>query len=103
LAYLIRREWRETIRNKIGLVMRFAVNGFMGVLFAFIFMGIGNKDAEMGGFQGHFGAICNMMIGTMFSSAQPLLLEFPLERPIFLREYASNMYGTIPYFGQDGH
>merc|ERR1711904_317178 len=78
--------------------MRFAVNGIMGLLFAFIFQGIGGKDAEQGGFQGHFGAICNLMIGTMFSSAQPLLLQFPLERPVFLREYGANMYGTLPYF-----
>jgi len=98
LGYLVRREVREVVRNKIGLIMRFAVNGVMGVLFACIFQGIGGKDAVQGGLQGHFGAICNLMIGTMFGSAQPLLLQFPSERPIFLREYAANMYGVIPYF-----
>eukprot|EP00401_Gymnodinium_catenatum_P075344 CAMPEP_0117490148 /NCGR_PEP_ID=MMETSP0784-20121206/17401_1 /TAXON_ID=39447 /ORGANISM="" /LENGTH=566 /DNA_ID=CAMNT_0005284897 /DNA_START=284 /DNA_END=1984 /DNA_ORIENTATION=- len=98
LAFLFRRETREVYRNRIGLVMRFAVNGVMGLLFACIFQGIGGKDAQMGGLQGHFGAICNLMIGTMFGSAQPLLLQFPSERPVFLREYAANMYGVIPYF-----
>jgi energy-coupling factor transporter ATP-binding protein EcfA2 len=97
LAFLVQRELRELLRNKIGLVMRFAVNGFMGFLFAFIFQNIGKKDGP-GALQGHFGAICNVFIGTMFSAAQPLLLQFPSERPIFLREYAANMYGTIPYF-----
>jgi len=94
----VQREFHEVIRNKVGLFMRFAVTGIMGFLFAFIFQGIGGKDNEPGGFQGHFGAVCNMMIGTMFSSSQPLLLQFPLERPVFLREYGSNMYGTTPYF-----
>jgi len=98
LSLLVQRELREVMRNKIGLIMRFAVNGVLGLLFAFIFQGIGGKDNEPGGFQGHFGAVCNMMIGTMFSSSQPLLLQFPLERPVFLREYGSNMYGVIPYF-----
>jgi len=60
--------------------------------------GIGHKDDQPGGLQGHFGAICNVCIGIMFGAAQPLILQFPSERPIFLREYAANMYGTIPYF-----
>lgn len=98
LRYLVQRELREVLRNKIGLVMRFAVTGVMGVLFAFIFRNIGKKDDQEGGLQGHFGAICNVFIGTMFGAAQPLLLQFPSERPIFLREYAANMYGTVPYF-----
>jgi hypothetical protein len=34
----------------------------------------------------------------MFAAAQPLLLRFPLDRAIFLREYATNSYGAIPYF-----
>ena len=38
------------------------------------------------------------MIGAMFEAAQPLLLRFPLDRGIFLREYATNSYGAIPYF-----
>jgi len=98
LRFLVQREFRELLRNKIGLIMRFAVTGIMGCLFAFIFQNIGRKDDQPGGLQGHFGAICNLLIGTMFGAAQPLLLQFPSERPIFLREYAANMYGTIPYF-----
>lgn len=27
-----------------------------------------------------------------------MLLEFPLERPIFIREYATRTYKTLPYF-----
>ncbi|CAJ1409880.1 unnamed protein product [Effrenium voratum] len=34
----------------------------------------------------------------MFSASQPTILSFPLERPVFLREYSSNMYGTLAYF-----
>ena len=37
-------------------------------------------------------------IGGMFGSAQPLLLRFPLDRGIFLREYATSTYGALPYF-----
>lgn len=34
----------------------------------------------------------------MFGAAQPVLLSFPLERPTFLREYATATYGVLPYF-----
>jgi len=98
LSFLVRRELQQTFRNKIGLVMRFAVAGVMNVLFACIFSGIGGKNGTHQGIQSHFGAVCNIMIGTMFGNAQPLLLQFPAERPIFLREYAANMYGVVAYF-----
>ena len=45
-----------------------------------------------------FGAICNMLFITMMSAANANLMRIPEEYPIFAREYASNMYGTIAYF-----
>lgn len=45
-----------------------------------------------------FGALVGIAIAAFFGSAQPLLLSFPLERPVFLREYSSNMYSTVSYF-----
>jgi len=94
LSFLVSRELKELFRNKIGLFFRFVVTGVMGCLFAAIFAGVGGKNDP----RSHFGAVCNLMIGVMFGSAQPLLLQFPLERPIFLREFAANMYGVVPYF-----
>ena len=46
----------------------------------------------------HFGGMTNVAIGGMFGAAQPLLLKFPLDRGIFLREYATQTYGAVPYF-----
>jgi hypothetical protein len=37
------------------------------------------------------------MINAMFSSAQPTLLEFPNERPVFMREYSVGTYSTMAY------
>jgi hypothetical protein len=34
----------------------------------------------------------------MFGTAQPALLAFPAERPVFLREYSTNHYSVISYF-----
>ena len=34
----------------------------------------------------------------MFGVAQSSLMEFPKDRPVFLREYSTNHYSVIPYF-----
>jgi len=34
----------------------------------------------------------------MFSVAQSALMEFPQDRPVFLREYSTNHYSILPYF-----
>lgn len=44
------------------------------------------------------GAISAMMISVMLQTGSPLLLQFPLERPVFLREYTGNMYSSCAYF-----
>mmetsp|Transcript_103244 Transcript_103244/g.296340 ORF Transcript_103244/g.296340 Transcript_103244/m.296340 type:complete len:677 (+) Transcript_103244:59-2089(+) len=46
----------------------------------------------------HYKAVVQVGFVAMFSSCQPTILSFPLERPVFLREFSSNMYGTVAYF-----
>ena len=40
----------------------------------------------------------SLHLQSMFGTAQPALLSFPEERPVFLREYSTNHYGVLPYF-----
>jgi ABC-type multidrug transport system permease subunit len=47
--------------------------------------------------QSHFGALVQIWIGALFGAAQPALLQFPLERVVFIREKAVGTYGSIPY------
>lgn len=65
----------------------------MNLVFAFIFWKAGTKDAGT-----HFGALVNLFIGCLIGSAQPAILNFPTERPIFMREYAVGMYSIVTYF-----
>eukprot|EP00927_Polykrikos_kofoidii_P075047 TRINITY_DN7110_c0_g2_i1.p1 TRINITY_DN7110_c0_g2~~TRINITY_DN7110_c0_g2_i1.p1 ORF type:complete len:673 (-),score=101.19 TRINITY_DN7110_c0_g2_i1:30-2048(-) len=46
----------------------------------------------------HYKAVVQVGFVAMFSACQPTILSFPLERPVFLREFSSNMYGTVAYF-----
>merc|ERR1711981_781728 len=72
----------------------FAATLGLNLLFGIIFLGVGTGYDE----QSHFGALCQLAIGGMFGLSQPMLLLFPLERPVFLREYAAGTYTSVPYF-----
>ena len=44
------------------------------------------------------GALIMVLLMSMFGTAQPALLAFPEERPVFLREYSTNHYSVGAYF-----
>jgi len=87
----------------VHLTMRkvpYALGG--AILLTFLLVGItfnnvGNKWESEADVRDHFGALSQVAIGGMFGISQPVLLSFPMERPIFLREYASGAYGVVPY------
>ena len=98
-VWLMHRELQATKRDKGALIGRFGITIFLNTLFGIIFYGAGNKDDTVGSnFGDHFGALTMIAISSMFGSAQPVLIAFPAQRPIFLREYATGTYSVIPYF-----
>jgi len=86
------------VAQKPGLIASILVPLLLYSFLACLFEGVGNMDRDDYNLQGHFGAIANIAIGGMFGAAQPLLLRFPLDRGIFLREYATNTYSVAAYF-----
>ena len=73
--------------------------GFFGLFYGLIYLDIGKTDlSDALNLQAEFGAIANLLISTMFGVAQSSLLDFPKDRPVFLREYSTNHYSVIPYF-----
>ncbi len=93
------REKDNTFRNKGALIGRFGLTIFLNLLFSLIFMGAGDKDdSKPSNLNSHFGAITMITISTMMGSAQPIMLAFPFERPMFMREYTTGTYGAVPYF-----
>eukprot|EP00039_Didymoeca_costata_P027935 m.19507 g.19507 ORF g.19507 m.19507 type:complete len:614 (-) comp6603_c0_seq1:201-2042(-) len=98
LGALTGREFSGILRNKIGLFFRFFVTGFLGLLFGLIYKGAGKLGETPDDARTHFGAVIQILISAMFGSAQPVLLQFPLERPVFMREYSTATYGILPYF-----
>lgn len=98
IQWLLQREFRNTIRNYPALIGRFGVTIILSLIYGLIFLNAGeqnNKNDD--NFQAHFGIIVMTMISTMFGAAQPTLLEFPFERPMFMREYSVGTYTAIAY------
>ena len=99
LSWLSYREWLNAKRDVGSLIGRFGVTIFLSILYGIIFLNAGNQDdSDTSKFQSHFGAITMTVISSMFGSAQPVMLMFPFERPLFMREYSTGTYGPISYF-----
>jgi hypothetical protein len=93
LYELLTRESQALVRDKAALIGRFGITIFLNLLFGLIFEGAGSRDsAEPDALPSHFGALVMVTIGSMFGTAQPVMLGFPLERPVFLREYTTVGY-----------
>ncbi len=99
LYYLSLRESRNIKRDVGALIGRFGVTIFLNLLFGLIWLDAGNQDdGDRTNFQAHFGAVTMVTISSMFGSAQPVMLLFPFERPMFLREYSTGTYSATSYF-----
>ena len=97
--YLFDREFKKLVRDKLAIVVRVGSTFMFGLLFGLIFLGVGRSDYAMyTEVQASFGAMANLLISTMFGVAQSSLMEFPKDRPVFLREYSTNHYSIVPYF-----
>lgn len=78
------------VRDTTALASRFGITIFLNVLFGIIFLNAGGRDdSDDANFNAHFGAITMVLIDSMFGPAQSVMLAFPYERPMFLREYAT--------------
>eukprot|EP00933_Yihiella_yeosuensis_P022412 TRINITY_DN17657_c0_g1_i1.p1 TRINITY_DN17657_c0_g1~~TRINITY_DN17657_c0_g1_i1.p1 ORF type:complete len:609 (-),score=89.87 TRINITY_DN17657_c0_g1_i1:121-1947(-) len=97
LRELTKRQCRNTVRDKATLGGRFGLSIFLNLIFSFIFWQVGKENSDYQ-LQSHSGALTMVGINAMFACTQPSILQFPSERPVFLREHASQMYGVLPYF-----
>ena len=99
IKMLFRREISNLGRDKVALAARFLFTTFLSLLIGVIFLDVGKADpAVNANINSQFGAIIIVMLMSMFGSAQPELIAFPEQRPIFLREYSTDHYSVVAYF-----
>lgn len=96
---LFNRELINLRRDVTALGARFGLTIFLGTLIGVIFLNVGSSDSSIpSNLQSHFGGLIMVSLMSMFGTAQPALLAFPEERPVFLREYSTNHYSVVSYF-----
>jgi ABC-2 type transporter len=110
VSMLFGREMKNLKRDTVAVGARFGLTIFLGTLIGVIFYKVGKSDSagqpntgkpgqpNVGNIQSHFGALIMVALMSMFGTAQPALLAFPSERPVFLREYSTNHYTAVSYF-----
>lgn len=99
LKWLTYRETLNTKRDIGALIGRFGITIFLNLLYGLIFLNCGGKDDTVtSNLQSHFGGLTFIMISAMFGAAQPIMLMFPFERPMFMREYSTGTYSAFAYF-----
>ena len=77
-------------RDTTSLATRFGITILLSIIFGLIFLGAGARDDSLDeNFNSHFGAITMVLIDSMFGPSQSVMLAFPFERPMFLREVAT--------------
>eukprot|EP00592_Proboscia_alata_P011971 CAMPEP_0194383636 /NCGR_PEP_ID=MMETSP0174-20130528/68548_1 /TAXON_ID=216777 /ORGANISM="Proboscia alata, Strain PI-D3" /LENGTH=577 /DNA_ID=CAMNT_0039170025 /DNA_START=55 /DNA_END=1785 /DNA_ORIENTATION=+ len=97
--YLFRRELRGMKRNPASLKVRFVSTICVNLLIGLVFNDVGKLDSSVfKNFQSQFGSIFMVMVQMMFGPALPTLLNFPSERPVFVREFSTNHYSVASYF-----
>ena len=90
VKWLVMRELLNAKRDTGALFGKFGVIIFLSLLLGVIFLGAGNKDnSNPNHFAAHFGAVTFISLGSMFIVASPVMLAFPYERPLFMREYST--------------
>lgn len=96
LAY---REIVNAYRDTPAFATRFGVTIFMSLLYGLVFLNACGKDnADQDDYNAHVGAISMVVIFSLFASGQSVMLSFPFERPMILREYATGTYSLTSYF-----
>jgi len=98
IKLLFKREFNNILRDKSLLAGRLMITGSLATILSCIFVGVGKADnSDSTQFNSHFGISILVCIQSMFGTGAPTLLSFPAERPVFLREYATNHYSIFTY------
>ena len=98
-ALLFEREINNLKRDITSLAARFGLTITLSLLIGIIFWDVAGSDmGNRTNLNSSFGALIMVMMMAMFGTAQPALLAFPEERPVFLREYSTNHYSVGAYF-----
>ena len=95
---LAKREAKMYLRDKTSFIAGYVIGIVLTVITSLIFFQAGKEwgddndtDDILQSVNDHRQAVAFVVLNCMFNAAQPILLSFPSQRPVFLREYTSGM------------
>ncbi len=84
------RELYNTFRDVHTIAFKYILTVLMNMLYGLIFYKIGGSNyGSFDDFNSHFGALIMIQIFCLMGAAQSVLLAFPFERPMMMREYVT--------------
>jgi len=94
-GYLLKRSATETFRNRTVMKSKLAVALILGGVYSILYAGL---DFSRKGVQNRDGFLFIAMLTMLSSGILQVVLTFPLQRAVFLKEQAVCMYGSFVYF-----
>ena len=95
---LFQREFLGVWRDRVGFMISIILSLVLSSLFGGIFWQVGKNATSEDKVQSRSGAVMFFCITLMFSTAQPTVLTFQFQKPVFVREYMQKTYSLLPYF-----
>ncbi|XP_049533701.1 ATP-binding cassette sub-family G member 4-like isoform X1 [Anopheles darlingi] len=92
---LTRRTMLCTFRDMQLTKMRLFAHLFVGILIAIVFYDVGNDGSKV---FSNASCLFFFLIFVFFANAMPLVMTFPLETSVFLRERMNNWYSLRAYY-----
>jgi len=101
LGTLVWRDFQNVKRNPLILRSRIIQTIILGLISGALFWRLSNDYSAQGlsvGFNSKNGAFFFLSVSAFMSSLSPIILTFPLEKGVFLKEQSSKMYSVGSYF-----
>ncbi|XP_058125810.1 ATP-binding cassette sub-family G member 4-like [Anopheles ziemanni] len=92
---LTRRTMLCTFRDLQLTKMRLLAHFFVGLLIAFVFYDVGNDGNKV---LSNASCLFFLLIFVFFANSMPLVMTFPLEASVFVRERMNNWYSLRAYY-----
>lgn len=92
---LTRRTMLCTFRDLQLTKMRLLAHLFVGLLIAFVFYDVGNDGNKV---LSNASCLFFLLIFVFFANSMPLVMTFPLEASVFVRERMNNWYSLRAYY-----
>ena len=96
-AFLLKRSFRNVIRNRMILPLKLSRTLFFGSLIAAIYGG-GSSDGMDANIQNRVSCLYFLLTNEFFGNVGTAISIFTGERPVFIREYRNGYYPVIAYF-----